>query len=257
MTSFHISRKDGMVRQCKAQSPENCTADTPSEIKEHFTSKEEAEKAYEKVMEESRTPQSLTKRNNGTLPRRTIIGPDNIVRPAPQDPAVTKAIENLMKKEKNPASKAENTFQQKRDENTALLESAVLKNIDKLGRTNYVIENIDSYDGLPGGKAAILVNETHQASQLAKEIFESASIIQKSKNLFSKEHLNQHKENYMNQLSLEEKAIKARKRDLNRRYGFFKRMSDPDSKLVYNDNMGELTKRQQEIEQEKRTHNFL
>ena len=61
MTNFHISQVDGMVRQCNAKSPETCTADTPPEVKEHFTNKADAEKAYEKAMEESAQPQKLTK----------------------------------------------------------------------------------------------------------------------------------------------------------------------------------------------------
>lgn len=61
MANFHVSRADGMVRKCSAKSPETCTADTPSEIKEHFANKADAEKAYEKVMEESAQPQKLTK----------------------------------------------------------------------------------------------------------------------------------------------------------------------------------------------------
>lgn len=43
--AYHIS-KDGVARQCRAKSPESCTA-TPADQKEHYDSKEDAQTAYE------------------------------------------------------------------------------------------------------------------------------------------------------------------------------------------------------------------
>ena len=45
MSNFHISQ-DGVARECRAKTPESCTA-TSLELKEHYSSKEEAQKAYE------------------------------------------------------------------------------------------------------------------------------------------------------------------------------------------------------------------
>lgn len=43
--AYHISH-DGVARQCRAKSPESCTA-TPSDQKEHYDSKEDTQAAYE------------------------------------------------------------------------------------------------------------------------------------------------------------------------------------------------------------------
>lgn len=45
MIKFHTS-KDGVARQCKAKTTESCRA-TPSDQKEHYNTREEAQKAYE------------------------------------------------------------------------------------------------------------------------------------------------------------------------------------------------------------------
>lgn len=57
MSKFHIS-KDGVARRCTAQSPESCTA-TPPDLKEHYDTQEEAQKAYE---QKNQTFESLSKK---------------------------------------------------------------------------------------------------------------------------------------------------------------------------------------------------
>lgn len=61
MSKFHIS-KDGAPRQCRAQTPDSCRA-TPPDQKEHYETKEEAQKAYEKKSETFTKP--LKKGDNG------------------------------------------------------------------------------------------------------------------------------------------------------------------------------------------------
>lgn len=51
--AYHIS-KDGVARECRAKSPESCTA-TPADQKEHYDTKEEAQKAYEERNQNSVT----------------------------------------------------------------------------------------------------------------------------------------------------------------------------------------------------------
>lgn len=65
MTKFHIS-KDGTARQCRAQTPDSCKA-TPSNQKEHYETKEEAQKAYEKNNSQS-SVKSLNKNDNSFTP---------------------------------------------------------------------------------------------------------------------------------------------------------------------------------------------
>ena len=48
MSNFHIS-KDGVARKCQAATPEACRA-TKTDMKEHFETREEAQKAYEEKM---------------------------------------------------------------------------------------------------------------------------------------------------------------------------------------------------------------
>jgi len=52
--AYHIS-KDGVSRQCRAKSPESCTA-TPSDQKEHYDTKEDAQRAYEEKMKNTFKP---------------------------------------------------------------------------------------------------------------------------------------------------------------------------------------------------------
>lgn len=65
--AYHIS-KDGVARQCRAKSPESCTA-TPADQKEHYDSKEEAQAAYEKSQDKesfynlSKNPSENTERH--------------------------------------------------------------------------------------------------------------------------------------------------------------------------------------------------
>lgn len=63
MSKFHIS-KDGVARQCHAQTPDSCRA-TSSDNKEHYETKEEAQKAYEK--EQSTIPTKSLKKGNGKI----------------------------------------------------------------------------------------------------------------------------------------------------------------------------------------------
>lgn len=51
MTQFHLS-EDGIARECKAQTVESCTA-TPADQKEHYDTKEQAQKAYETKQEQN------------------------------------------------------------------------------------------------------------------------------------------------------------------------------------------------------------
>lgn len=61
--AYHIS-KDGVARQCRAKSPESCTA-TPADQKEHYDSKEDAQAAYEKS-QEKQTLSKLSKNPAGS-----------------------------------------------------------------------------------------------------------------------------------------------------------------------------------------------
>lgn len=61
MSNFHIS-KDGTARRCQAKTVDACRA-TKTDMKEHFETKEEAQKAYEEKMKEKGvTNKSLTKK---------------------------------------------------------------------------------------------------------------------------------------------------------------------------------------------------
>lgn len=62
MSNFHIS-KDGTARKCRAQTPDACRA-TKTDLKEHFETKEDAQKAYEeKMKEKGSAAKGLTKRD--------------------------------------------------------------------------------------------------------------------------------------------------------------------------------------------------
>lgn len=62
MSNFHIS-KDGTARKCRAQTPDACRA-TKTDLKEHFKTKEDAQKAYEeKMKEKGSAAKGLTKRD--------------------------------------------------------------------------------------------------------------------------------------------------------------------------------------------------
>lgn len=57
---FHIS-KDGKDRQCRAQSPEACTA-TPAGQKEHYSTREEAKEAVLKLAAEGQSATGTIRR---------------------------------------------------------------------------------------------------------------------------------------------------------------------------------------------------
>lgn len=59
MTQFHLS-EDGIARECKAQTVESCTA-TPADQKEHYGTKEQAQKAYETKQNQDKWLGSLSK----------------------------------------------------------------------------------------------------------------------------------------------------------------------------------------------------
>lgn len=59
MTQFHLS-EDGIARECKAQTVESCTA-TPADQKEHYDTKEQAQKAYETKQNQDKWLGSLSK----------------------------------------------------------------------------------------------------------------------------------------------------------------------------------------------------
>ena len=67
MSKFHIS-KDGIARQCRAQTPDACRA-TKSDQKEHYETREEAEKAYEK---KNTTVKSLSKKNKNDFVTKKV-----------------------------------------------------------------------------------------------------------------------------------------------------------------------------------------
>ena len=63
MNNFHIS-KDGTARKCQAKTPDACRA-TKTDLKEHFETKEDAQKAYEeKMKEKGSAAKTLTKRED-------------------------------------------------------------------------------------------------------------------------------------------------------------------------------------------------
>jgi len=64
MSKFHIS-KDGVARKCQAKSPETCKA-TTQDLKEHYSTIEAAQSAYE-LKQTFNTFKPLVKKNNNTF----------------------------------------------------------------------------------------------------------------------------------------------------------------------------------------------
>lgn len=53
MKRYHISKADGMVRACSAQTPESCTAERQEGLDGHYGNIEAARQDYESYMENS------------------------------------------------------------------------------------------------------------------------------------------------------------------------------------------------------------
>lgn len=126
MSNFHIS-KDGIARKCQAATPEACRA-TKNDMKEHFETKEDAQKAYEEKMKEKGiTNKSLTKKEKVAAGNKRAEELLNASISAEQfDESLKNIAQNIEKMNK------EMTAEQRQAVNRAKKEKAFFDNREKM-----------------------------------------------------------------------------------------------------------------------------